>query len=259
VRAADRAILGAAWVTVVGLAAVAGAISYSHMELLARTHGESGWRAHTFPLSVDGIEIVASLVLLSHRRRGTPAGRLPWVALAAGTSASVAANVAVAASDLVGRVVAGWPAVALLVAVKLLSGLLDGPAVPAHGSVSPGGDRSPDPGPVSWTASSAPGPARSPDAAVAPAPGPAPSPGRALSPAWSGSMEAEAEAIRVRLMAAGQPITRRALAAELRAAGYGVRNDRLGELLRAMREEPGSVNGGPPLSLDASDGGGGRD
>ncbi|MGH3328704.1 MAG: DUF2637 domain-containing protein [Streptomycetales bacterium] len=56
----------------------------------------SGRRAHAFPLSVDGIEIVASLVLLADRRTGHRSGCLPWAALAAGTAASVAANVAVA-------------------------------------------------------------------------------------------------------------------------------------------------------------------
>src|SRR5947207_3814161 len=147
----DRSIVGAAGATVVGLAGVAGAISYSHMAELARLHGEVGWRSHAFPVSVDGIEVVASLVVLAHRRAGTPAGWLPWAALAAGTAASVAANVAVGASDPVGRLVAGWPAVALLVAIKLLAGLLDtrsehvaptdaqpGPAGPAHRSPGPG-------------------------------------------------------------------------------------------------------------------------
>src|SRR6266540_4793571 len=123
--AIDRVIVGAAGTTVVGLAGVAGAISDSHMAELARLHGEVGWRSHAFPVSVDGIEVVASLVLLAHRRAGTRAGWLPWAALVAGTAASVAANVAVGASDPVGRLVAGWPAVALLVAIKLLAGLLD--------------------------------------------------------------------------------------------------------------------------------------
>jgi Protein of unknown function (DUF2637) len=91
------------------------------MRELAAAHGETGWQAHTFPLSVDGIEIVASLVLLADRRTGRSPGWLPWAALAAGTTASLAANVAAAGADLVGRVVAGWPAFALLVAVKLLS------------------------------------------------------------------------------------------------------------------------------------------
>jgi hypothetical protein len=124
-RRADTGIRAAAGVTVAALAGIAGAISYSHMRELAAAHGETGWQAHTFPLSVDGIEIVASLVLLADRRTGRSSGWLPWAALAAGTTASLAANVAAAGTDLVGRVVAGWPAFALLVAVKLLSQLLE--------------------------------------------------------------------------------------------------------------------------------------
>jgi Protein of unknown function (DUF2637) len=64
-------------VTVAGLAGIAGAISYSHMRELAAAHGETGWQAYAFPLSVDGIETVASLVLLAHRRTGHRSGWLP--------------------------------------------------------------------------------------------------------------------------------------------------------------------------------------
>jgi hypothetical protein len=124
-RRTDIGIRAAAGVTVAALAGIAGAISYSHMRELAAAHGETGWQAHTFPLSVDGIEIVASLVLLADRRTGRRSGWLPWAALAAGTTASLAANVAAAGADLVGRVVAGWPAFALLVAIKLLAQLLE--------------------------------------------------------------------------------------------------------------------------------------
>jgi hypothetical protein len=54
--------------TVVALAGIAGAISYSHMRTLAEQHGEVGWRARAFPLPVDGIELVASLLLLADQR-----------------------------------------------------------------------------------------------------------------------------------------------------------------------------------------------
>lgn len=93
------------------------------MRQLAAAHGEAGWHPQTLPLLVDAIEIVASLVLLAGRRTGRRSGWLPWAALAAGTTASLAADVAAAATDLSGRVIAGWPAFALLIAVKLLSGL----------------------------------------------------------------------------------------------------------------------------------------
>lgn len=74
---ADKWISRTPTATVAGLAGIAGAISYSHMRQLAAAHGDTGWHAHAFPLCVDGVEIVASLVLLADRRRG------PTVRLAA--------------------------------------------------------------------------------------------------------------------------------------------------------------------------------
>jgi hypothetical protein len=124
---ADTTIRAAAGVTVVGLAAIAAAISYSHMTELADTHGETGWRAHMFPLSVDGIEIVASLVLLADKRVGRRSSVLPWAALIIGTGASFAANMAVGGSDWIGRAISGWPAFALLLTIKLLFSLYDHP------------------------------------------------------------------------------------------------------------------------------------
>ncbi len=104
---------------------IADAISYSHMRQLAAAHGDTGWHAQAFPLSVDGLEMVASLVLLVDRRAGRTSGWLPWAALTLGTAASLAANIATADNGTVSRIIAGWPAVALLIAVKLLSGILE--------------------------------------------------------------------------------------------------------------------------------------
>ena len=87
---ADRWISGTATATVAGLAGIAGAISYSHMRQLAAAHGDTGWHAHAFPHSVDGVEIVASLALLADRRAGRKSGWLPWAALTIGTPASLA-------------------------------------------------------------------------------------------------------------------------------------------------------------------------
>src|SRR5258708_8495895 len=121
---AGRWISRMATATVAGLAGIAVAISYSHMRQLAQGHGQAGWHAHAFPLSVDGIEIVASLVLLADRRAGRRSGTLPWTALIIGTAGSLAANVATAGPGAISRIIAGWPALALLIAVKLLSGML---------------------------------------------------------------------------------------------------------------------------------------
>jgi hypothetical protein len=56
----------------------------------------------------------------AQRRAGHRCGLLPWAALAVGTAASLAANVAVGSHDLLGRALAGWPAISLLVSIKLL-------------------------------------------------------------------------------------------------------------------------------------------
>jgi hypothetical protein len=86
---------------------------------------------------VDGLEIVASLVLLDNRRSGCRSGRLPWAALVAGMMASLAANAAAASAGPVSRVIAGWPSFALLLAVKLLSGMLEH----RHSAARPTGGR----------------------------------------------------------------------------------------------------------------------
>jgi len=104
---ADRWIGRTAAATVAGLAVIAGAISYSHMRQLAAAHGQVGWHAHAFPLSVDGVEIVASLVLLAGRRAGRRSGWMPWGALLVGTVASLAANIATADAGAISRVIAG--------------------------------------------------------------------------------------------------------------------------------------------------------
>lgn len=107
------------------LALVAGAISFDHMRELAQLHGQLGWRAYAFPLSVDGLEVVASLYLVAQRRVGHPTGWVPWTSLSVATLASLAANVAVGGDDLIGKALAGWPALSMLAAVKLFFGMFE--------------------------------------------------------------------------------------------------------------------------------------
>jgi len=101
------------------VAAVAAVVSYAHMQEVARDAGE-GWRALLLPLSVDGLVVAASMVLLTRRRAGLPGGWLAWSALLGGVGASLAANIAAAEPTLTARTVAGWPAVAFAVAFELL-------------------------------------------------------------------------------------------------------------------------------------------
>ena len=106
-------------VAVLLVAAVAAVVSYAHMQEVARDAGE-GWRAYLLPLSVDGLVVAASMVLLTRRRVGLPGGWLAWCALLGGVGASLAANIAAAEPTTTARMVASWPAVAFAVAFELL-------------------------------------------------------------------------------------------------------------------------------------------
>ena len=112
VSAAVRRITVAA---VVVVACVAAVVSYAHMQHVAFRAGEA-WRSFLLPLSVDGLMVAASMVLLARRQAGLPGGALAWVALLAEVAASLAANVAAAEPTATARVVAAWPAVAFAVA-----------------------------------------------------------------------------------------------------------------------------------------------
>jgi hypothetical protein len=252
----DDVIRSVAGVTVVGLAGISGAISYSHMKHLAHLHGETGWRAHMFPLSVDGIEIVASLVLLADKRAGRRSGWLPWTALAAGTAASLAANVAVGGSDWIGRAVSGWPALAMLVAVKLLSGLLDHP-VSVPGGTGPFGTVPDGPELTNDDEGTVPAPNHSADDVTASVDGKGharegtadqstaqvirPSsevpPAKGL-PADIALLLPAARSARRGLLASGKTLTRETLARQLRAEGTAVSNARVSALLKILVAEP---------------------
>jgi Protein of unknown function (DUF2637) len=125
--------------SVLAVALVAAVASYEHMRALAELAGE-GWRSWLLPVSVDGLAVAASMTMLVRRRAGQPAGPLPWAALLLGLGASLAANVAAADPTLVGRLVAAWPPIGLLLSYELLlqqhnHGTRGGPGVQ---SVRPG-------------------------------------------------------------------------------------------------------------------------
>jgi hypothetical protein len=102
------------------LAVIAGTVSYLHMHLLVELHGQPGWVAALTPLSVDGMIVAASTTLLAESRSGGRGAVLPWALLAAGSVASLAANVAVAQPTATGRVIAAWPSFALIASYELL-------------------------------------------------------------------------------------------------------------------------------------------
>ena len=104
---------------VLSVALVAVIASYEHMRALAEIAGE-GWRSWLLPISVDGLAVAASMTMLVRRRAGEKSGALAWAALLLGLGASLAANVAAAEPTVVGRLVAAWPPVGLLLPYELL-------------------------------------------------------------------------------------------------------------------------------------------
>jgi Protein of unknown function (DUF2637) len=110
---------GITTLAVLAVALVAAIASYDHQRALAEMAGED-WRAWLLPVSVDGLVVAASMSMLVRRRAGMPVGALAWTSLLAGVGASLAANVAAADPTMVGRVVAAWPPLALLLAWELL-------------------------------------------------------------------------------------------------------------------------------------------
>lgn len=92
-------------------AAIAAALSFSHIHDLAEMMGQTGWRAWAYPVSVD------LLMLMSLKRLRTPdAPKVgPWTWFLLSMAASMGANVAVAdTGSWVSITVAGWPVVAFL-------------------------------------------------------------------------------------------------------------------------------------------------
>jgi hypothetical protein len=108
-------------VSTAAVASIAAWSSWSHMVHVALKFGERPEVAFVLPISVDGMLIVASTAMVEDKRAGRPVRWSARVAFVAGVAASVAANIAAAQPTLGARIVAAWPAVALLLVVEMLS------------------------------------------------------------------------------------------------------------------------------------------
>lgn len=104
------------------VAAVAAYSSYAHQRDFALTGGADHISASLWPLSVDGLVILASLGLVKSRQGLAVRGKLAlWGAFLLGIALSLVANIAAAPSPTWQSVlVAGWPPLALLLAVELV-------------------------------------------------------------------------------------------------------------------------------------------
>ncbi len=118
---ATRAIRAVTIVAVLAVAAVAGWVSYRHAVTVVSAHGESGWVGRMYPATVDGLIVAASMVLLDAARHRDRAPALAVWLLAAGITATLAANVLAGAGyGPLGAVVSAWPALAFVGCYELL-------------------------------------------------------------------------------------------------------------------------------------------
>lgn len=130
----DRVIGCSTAIAVLGVAAVAAVASYEHAYDLVRAHGEAGWTAHMFPLTVDGLVYASSMVMLDSARSNARVPALSRWLLGMGIAATLAANVAHGLGHgLIGAALAAWPAVALVGSYELLMRVIRGSQVPANG------------------------------------------------------------------------------------------------------------------------------
>lgn len=104
------------------VAVVAAYASYQHQRAFALAGGADLTTARLWPLSVDGLLVLSTAGLLRDRRQTTVRARYALrAAFAAGIIVSLAANIATAPSMAWAPIlVAGWPPVALLLAVELV-------------------------------------------------------------------------------------------------------------------------------------------
>lgn len=117
---AEEWVRRACTLVVAGVAAYA---SYQHQRGFAREGGSDSVGALLWPLSVDGLLVSATVGVLTSGQAASRRHRIVvWLSFWAGIAMSLTANIAAAPElTLQPILVAGWPPVALLLAVELLA------------------------------------------------------------------------------------------------------------------------------------------
>lgn len=117
-----RVLAGAALAGVSGIAAV---VSYLHgLEVVQRV-GATGPVAYLIPFLADLVILGATTALIEAARQHARMSFLTVVSLLAGVGVTLAMNVAAGyGHGLAGALVAGWPAVAFILALESLAGMV---------------------------------------------------------------------------------------------------------------------------------------
>ncbi|MEU4645177.1 DUF2637 domain-containing protein [Micromonospora sp. NPDC023814] len=244
----------------------AGAASFTHVHNVAAAHGQPGWLAWADAVVLELMSIASGLEL-RRRKRAHTSTVFPATVLDCAVTLSLAAQVVEAEPSPIGWIAAAVPALGFLVMVKVALGYASTapgtdratavpstvhPVSPSITSASPGGGpeagirsgaRAVDPAVPTRTVHQTDG-GRRPDG---PDPHQSGRPGRRRrpprrspspnNPAGINELLPAARRVHERLTAHGQPLTRAALAAALRAAGHTVSNTRASELLKILKAE----------------------
>ena len=238
------------------IAGIAAWVSYHHMAAVVARYGETGTVPYLLPLSVDGLIVVVSvsLVELAGRRRDTaPAPPEPPIAPARTPTASTEPNTALPALP---APVESAPVEPAVLAPVIVGGAT--PPAPAEPEVVPG----PAGGRVEDTHADA-----DIDSGVDPDEddldadedddlyhddtddtddvGHEADENAELAADLVPLLPA-ARAARNELVDEGRPVSRDSLARRMRRNGHSIRNNRVSELLAALRQEAPSVNGSRP-------------
>jgi Protein of unknown function (DUF2637) len=117
----DRLARWTAVTAVLAVAAVAAVISYRHAVDVVTAHGEPGTLGRLYLVTIDGLIVAASMVVLDAARHREGAPRLAWWLLGAGIGATLAVNMlAGVPSGWLGAIAAAWPAAAFVGCYELL-------------------------------------------------------------------------------------------------------------------------------------------
>lgn len=113
------------WLALAGVSLIAGIASYFHALAVVQAAGATPPVAYLVPALADLVILGASADLLAASRAGHARPKLTMLALAVGVVVTLAMNVAAGwGHGLGGRLVAGWPALAFVLALESLAGLV---------------------------------------------------------------------------------------------------------------------------------------
>lgn len=113
------------WLALAGVSLIAGIASYFHALAVVQAAGATAPVAYLVPALADLVILGASADLLAASRAGHARPKLTMLALAVGVVVTLAMNVAAGwHHGLGGRLVAGWPALAFVLALESLAGLV---------------------------------------------------------------------------------------------------------------------------------------